>query len=77
MSRKEALEQLKMPAYDTDTIDDDIEYIANKLNITIKELMKYFDAPNKTFRDYKSQEFIYDLGAKVLRLIGIEKGGKR
>ena len=77
MSREEALEQLKRPAYDPDTINDDIEYIANKLNITIEELMKYFNAPNKTFRDYKSQEFIYDLGAKVFRLIGIEKGGKR
>ena len=77
MSREEALEQLKRPAYDPDTINDDIEYIANKLNITIEELMKYFNAPNKTFRDYKSQEFVYDLGAKVSRLIGIEKGGKR
>jgi len=77
MSREEALVELKRPAYDPDTIDDDIEYIANKLNITINELMKYFNSPNKTFRDYKSQEFIYDLGAKVFRLIGIEKGGKR
>ena len=77
MSREEALELLKRPAYDQETINDDKEYIANKLNISIKDLMKYFNAPNKTFRDYKNQEFIYDFGAKVLRSIGIEKGGKR
>ena len=77
MSRKEALELLKKPAYDLETIDDDIEYIANKLDITTSELMGYFSAPNKTYKDYKNQQFIYDLGAKVLRAVGLEKGGKR
>jgi len=77
MSREEALELLKKPAYDSETIEDDIEYIANKLDITTSELMGYFNAPNKTYKDYKNQQFIYDLGAKVLRAIGLEKGGKR
>jgi N-acetyl sugar amidotransferase len=77
MSREEALELLKKPVYDPETIEDDIEYIANKLDITTSELMGYFNAPNKTYKDYKNQQFIYDLGAKVLRAIGLEKGGKR
>jgi len=33
--------------------------------------------PLKTFRDYKSQETIYTIGAKVMRLLRLEKGGKR
>ncbi len=77
MSRDEALKLLQKPAYDTETIEADIEYIANKLDITTSEIMKYFNAPNKTFSDYKNQQFIYDLGAKVLRAISLEKGGKR
>lgn len=77
MSREEALELLKKPAYDPETIEDDIEYIANKLDITTSELMGYFNAPNKTYKDYKNQQLIYDFGAKVLRGIGLEKGGKR
>ncbi len=77
MTRDEALELLKNPTYDQETIDDDIEYIANKLDITTSELMKYFKAPNKSYKDYNNQQFIYDLGAKVLRAIGLEKGGKR
>lgn len=77
MSREESLELLKKPAYDPGTIEDDIEYIANKLDITTSELLGYFNAPNKTYKDYKNQKFIYDLGAKVLRVIGLEKGGKR
>ena len=35
------------------------------------------DAPNKTYKDYKSQDNIYSIGAKVMRFIGLEKGGKR
>lgn len=77
MRREEALELLQKPSYDPETIDDDIEYIANKLDITTSELMEYFNAPNKSYSDYKNQQFIYDIGAKVLRAFSLEKGGKR
>ena len=77
MTREEALEQLSKPAYDADTIHHEFEYVANKLNITVAELQTYFDMPKKTYRDYKSQDSIYNYGAKVMRLMGLEKGGKR
>jgi hypothetical protein len=35
------------------------------------------DMPKKTYKDYKSQESIYHYGAKIMRLLGIERGGKR
>ena len=34
------------------------------------------DAPNKTYKDYKSQENIYNVGAMIMRLLGLKKGGK-
>jgi len=77
MTREEALEKLKTLAYDESTIKQDFEYIATKLGITVDELQGYMDAPNKTYKDYKNQMAIYDIGAKVLRMLGIEKGGKR
>lgn len=77
MSREEALEKLKTPAYDEEQIAHEFEYIATKLGITVAELQTYMDAPNKTFRDYKNQQSIYELGAKVMRMFGLEKGGKR
>lgn len=77
MTREEALEKLKSPAYDPETIDDDFNYIANKLGITPAKLKEYLDAPNKTYKDYKNQQSIYDWGAKVMRKLGLEKGGKR
>ena len=77
MTREEALESLSKPAYDPNTIKQDFEYIATKLGISIEELQSYMDAPNKTYKDYKSQDRIYNMGAKMMRALGLEKGGKR
>jgi len=77
MTREEALEQLKKPAYDPETIDHDIEYVATKLGITVGELNSYMDLPKKTYKDYRSQEPIYNVGAKVMKALGLEIGGKR
>jgi N-acetyl sugar amidotransferase len=77
MTREEALENLSKPAYDPETIAQDFEYIATKLGISVEELQSYMDAPNKTYKDYKSQESIYNMGAKIMRALGLEKGGKR
>lgn len=77
MTRDEALEKLKQPPYDESTIAQDFEYIATKLGITVEELQGYMDAPNKTYRDYKSQRRIYLLGARVMKALGLEIGGKR
>ena len=77
MTRDEALELLRKPPYDPETIDHDFEYVANKLDISVKELRGYFDAPNKSYKDYKSQEWIYNIGARAMRMLGLEKGGKR
>jgi hypothetical protein len=77
MTREEALDKLSKPAYDPETIAQDFEYIATKLGITVEELQGYMDAPNKTYKDYKSQDSIYQIGAKVMRALRLEKGGKR
>jgi len=77
ITREEALEKLSHPAYDEETIAQEFEYVATKLEISVDELQGYMDAPNKSYKDYKSQESIYLLGAKVMRLLGLERGGKR
>lgn len=77
MGRDEALEKLQKPAYDEQTIAHDFEYVATKLEISVRELESYLRAPNKTYRDYRSQAWIYDIGAKVMKALGLEVGGKR
>lgn len=77
MTREESLEKLKNESYTDEQIKEDFEYVSNKLGITTEELWSYFHAPKKTFKDYKSQENIYNIGASLLKILGIEKGGKR
>jgi N-acetyl sugar amidotransferase len=77
MTREEALKKLESLPYDEGSIKNDFEYIANKLSISVEELQGYMDMPKKTYKDYKSQEGIYHYGAKAMRLLGIERGGKR
>lgn len=77
MDRELALEALKKPAYNPDTIQDEFNYIATKLGITPDELKGYFNMPKKFYWNYKNQENIFNLGAKILKLIGVEKSIKR
>jgi len=77
MTREVALAKLVQPPYDESTIAHDFEYVATKLGITVAELQGYMDAPNKTYRDYKSQTYIYAVGAWVMKALGLELGGKR
>ena len=77
MTRDAALDALKQPAYDPEKIQHDFEYVANKLDMSVDELQACFEAPNKTYRDYANQETLYKIGAKAMKLIGKELGGKR
>lgn len=77
MTREEALEKLSKPAYNPEEIDREFEYIADKLDMTVGELRTCFNSPNKTYRDYKNQESIYNMGAWFMRKVGMERGGKR
>lgn len=77
MTREEALEKLKVPAYDHATIDDEFAYIAKKLGISVDELRHYHTMPLKSYKDYRNQEALFNAGAKILRAVGIERSIKR
>lgn len=77
MTRAEAIEKLKVPPYDPEKIDEEFEYIASKLEISVEELRHYHEMPRKSFRDYKNQEWLFDLGARAMKLLGLERAIKR
>lgn len=77
MDRKDAMAELERPAYDSVAIARDLDFVAAKLRISRDELRRYFDAPNRSHRDYRSQEKMFSFGAKMMRTIGLERGGKR
>ena len=77
MTREQALAKLAEPSYDEKLIHQDFEYVATKLGITVEELQGYLYAPNKSYRDYRSQSWVYDIGARVMKALHLEVGGKR
>jgi N-acetyl sugar amidotransferase len=77
MTREEALARLAHPAYDPETIDEEFEYVATKLGITSEELRRYHTMPLKSYLDYKNRRWMFDLGARMLKLLGVERAVKR
>lgn len=77
MTREDALEKLKSKPYTEEYLKKELEFISNKLDVTSRELTAFFNLPLKSYRDYKSQESIFRVGASILKALGIEKGGKR
>jgi N-acetyl sugar amidotransferase len=77
MTREQALRELKAPPYDSAAIEQEIKFVADKLDLTVDELKASMRLPKKTFRDYRNQKRLYDLGAMGMRALGLALGGKR
>ncbi|MEM8501317.1 MAG: N-acetyl sugar amidotransferase [Pseudomonadota bacterium] len=77
MTRDEALEKLSDPAMTDEEVRQEFEFISTKLGISTEELQSYMDAPNKTYKDYRNQEALFNLGAQVMKFLGIERAVKR
>jgi N-acetyl sugar amidotransferase len=77
MSRNDALSRLQSPSYDPATASREFEYVATKLGIGVEALEAYFSAPKKSYRDYDSQDRIFSWGSRAMKLLGLERGGKR
>lgn len=73
MTRAEALEKIALPAYNPETIAEDFEYIATKLNMTVAELQALHDGPKKSYRDYKNVMPLIELGTKVSSMLGMHR----
>jgi N-acetyl sugar amidotransferase len=72
MSRAEALERIGSPPYDPETMEDDFEYVATKLDVSVEELHALMAGTNRSYRDYKNRMGAIGLATMVLRRIGLQ-----
>jgi N-acetyl sugar amidotransferase len=77
LTREDALAKIAVLPFTEETVRLDFEYIATKLGITVSDLQAMLDGPNHTFADYKNMMPVLSLGAKVLRLFGIQRAVMR
>lgn len=73
MTRELALDRISSPEMDEHFLQQEFEYVAHKLGLTVEELQEIFDGPKKTYRDYKNKRWLIGLGATILRWFGMEK----
>lgn len=73
MTREEALERIAKPAYDPETIAQDFEYVATKLDLSVAELQAIMDGPTRNYADYRNNARLIELGTRTLQLFGLEK----
>ena len=73
MTRAEALERISHSEMSDHFLEQEFEYIARKLDLTITDLRAIFDSPNKTYRNYKNKKRLIELGTRTLQFLGLEK----
>lgn len=73
MTRDEALARISKPEMSEEFLKQEFEYVANKLGLTVSELQVLFEGGNKTFHDYRNKRGLIGLGAKAMKILGLEK----
>ncbi|ART56103.1 LPS biosynthesis protein [Acidovorax carolinensis] len=73
MTRAEALDRISRPEMDEHFLQQEFEFVAHKLGLTVSELQQLFELPKKTYRDYKNKRGMIRLGASVMRKLGLER----
>ena len=73
LTRDEAIKALETAPYKEAYAEDEFEYVANKLDISVETLTSYHTMQKKWFFDYKNSKWIFDLGAKFLNILNKDK----
>jgi len=73
LSRADALSKIAQPAYDEHLAQQDLEYVAKKLDLTPDEFRELMAGENRSYRDYRSSMPLIDLATRLLRLVGVQK----
>ena len=73
MTREEALARISQPEMDEHFLHQEFEYVAHKLGLTVTELQEIFEGKNKTYHNYKNKRWAIGVGAKIMRILGLER----
>lgn len=77
MSRAEAITQLANTPYNENEVNEMLEYVAKKLDLTSTELESIINNENRNYNDYKSYDYLLQyltkIAAPFLKLIFIHK----
>ena len=73
MTREAALKRISQSELDEHFVQQEFEYVARKLGVTVSELATIFEGENKTYHVYKNKMPLIRLGSHVMQMLGLEK----
>lgn len=73
MTRDEAIKRISRPELDEITLQNEFNYVANKLDWTKEEFQQIFEGENKTYMDYPNNWKLISLASYGMRKFGLER----
>lgn len=73
MNREEALNRISNPELSEEFLQNEFDYVADKLDLTREDLLTIFNGKNKTFNDYNNKIKFIRFGAYLMQKLGLEK----
>lgn len=73
MTREEAITRLERSEMTDFFLEQEFEFVASKLDISLDELRGIFEGPNKTYKDYKNKRQLIIFGANIMQKLGLER----
>jgi N-acetyl sugar amidotransferase len=69
ITREEALQELNKPTAPADLLERDKEFVARKIGITPSEFDEILARPPRSYREFSSNEWLFDLKTHLVRRI--------
>jgi len=73
MTRAAALKRLETGAITDDEAKELFAKVAAMLEVSVEELTSYLNLPKRTYKDYKHQDYMFDIGAKIMFWLKLDK----
>jgi N-acetyl sugar amidotransferase len=69
LTREEAIARLDLLPYDPEQIDNQIDYVCKKLDISRDEFTEFFNRPNRFYYDYPNSQKLVYYNLKLIRFL--------
>jgi N-acetyl sugar amidotransferase len=73
MNRNDAIQRISRPEMDDLFLNQEFDYIADKLDLTRGQLLELFALPIKSFHDYRNKRMLISIGTVLMRMLGLER----
>lgn len=73
MTREEAMKRLEDKPISDYEAEESFSQVASMLEISNDELTSYLEIPLRTYKDYKHQDYLFEIGAKIMYWLKLDK----